>query len=266
MSHKSPLGEWLPKEHGAYGQVALPLVTAFGVAGPSTAGVLLYVAVVAGFLAHEPAAILLGQRGARVRRELDASARRWLFTWLAIAVTTGLAAVIRLEPAVRWSVAVPAIPGVLLIMAMVTGREKSWYGESSAALTFAGVSVPVTMAAGASLPVALAVAIPFALLFTTTTLAVRVVILRVRGGGQPHAAAATRRATLVTSAMSIAVMGILIVAAWLRWSVLIASIPGLVTAAVIAARPPAPARLRYLGWLLVAISVLTGIIVVSTVA
>ena len=55
----------LPKEHGAYGQIAFPLATAFVVAGVSTAGLLLAAAVVAGFLAHEPAAVLLGLRGAR---------------------------------------------------------------------------------------------------------------------------------------------------------------------------------------------------------
>lgn len=60
-----------PKEHGAYGQAAFPLLAAFGVAGPSPAGVLLAVAVAAGFLAHEPAVILLGRRGPRARREMS---------------------------------------------------------------------------------------------------------------------------------------------------------------------------------------------------
>jgi hypothetical protein len=40
--------------------------------------------------------------------------------------------------------------------------------------------------------------------------------------------------------------------------------PGLLTAAVIAVYPPAPSRLRTLGWTLVAISVLTTALVVAT--
>jgi Cu/Ag efflux pump CusA len=46
----------LPKEHGAYGQIAFPLATAFAVAGVSAAGLFLCITAVAGFLAHEPAA------------------------------------------------------------------------------------------------------------------------------------------------------------------------------------------------------------------
>jgi hypothetical protein len=76
----------LPKEHGAYGQLAFPLITALIVAGLSVAGALLTVAVVAAFLAHEPAAVVLDQRGARARRELGGSAIRWLAVALAVLV------------------------------------------------------------------------------------------------------------------------------------------------------------------------------------
>src|SRR5688572_12248058 len=49
----------LPREHGAYGQVAFPILTAFLVSDITVAGLLIAAAVVAGFLAHEPAAVLL---------------------------------------------------------------------------------------------------------------------------------------------------------------------------------------------------------------
>jgi hypothetical protein len=254
---------WLPKEHGAYGQVAFPLLTAFAVAGVSAAGLLLAGAVIAGFLAHEPALIVLGLRGVRARRELGASAMRWLRGCVAMGVGTGLAAAVVGDAATRWAMAVPAIPALLLAAAVIKGREKSWYGEAAAALAFSGVAVPVTMAAGASMDMALAVAIPFALLFTTTTLAVRVVILRVRGGGDARATAATRRATLAVSAASAVLIGVLTVAGWLASTVLIASAPGLLTAAIVAGRPPAAARLRGLGWSLVAVSTLTAVMVVA---
>jgi len=255
---------WLPKEHGAYGQVTFPLVSAFGVAGVSTAGVLLSIAVISGFLAHEPAAIVLGQRGSRAKRELDASARAWLGCCVAIGLAAGLLAAARLDHVARWSLAVPVIPAAVLIVAMVNGREKSWFGEAAAALAFAGVSVPIAMAAGASTAVGVAIAIPFALLFTTTTLAVRVVILRVRAGGDPYAAAATRRATLVVSAVATVLIGVMTATGWLPTQVLVASAPGLLTAAIVAARPPAASKLRALGWSLVAVSILTTLIVIVT--
>lgn len=261
---KASGGLW-PKEHGAYGQLAFPLATAFGVSGLSTAGVLLAIAVIAGFLAHEPAAVMLGSRGARARRELGARATRWLYGCLGTGIAAGLAAAAFIGPTDRWSLAVPAIPALLVVVAMVTGREKSWYGESAAAIAFAGVAVPITLAAGAPAQAGWEVAIPFALLFTTTTLAVRVVILRVRGGGNPVAMAATRRAVLTVSAAGAGVIGAMTMAGWLAPSVLMAVAPGLLTASIVAVRPPAAAHLRSLGWSLVGVSVITAVIVIATV-
>ena len=254
----------LPKEHGAYGQIAFPLITTLAIAGPSTAGLLLTIAVVSGFLAHEPAAIVIGLRGSRAQRELGQSAGRWLSGWLALVAAAGLAAASVIPPTARWSLMVPAIPAVLLAMAMIAGREKSWYGETAAATAFAGVAVPLTLSGGASLDVAWIVAIAFTLLFITTTLAVRVVVLRVRGGGDPAAAAATRRATLAISGGALAVIVAMTAAGWLAPALLIAAAPGLCTAAWVAVRPPAPNRLRPLGWSLVAVSTLTAVILVST--
>lgn len=255
----------LPREHGAYGQVAFPLITALVVAGASTAGLLLAVAVIAGFLAHEPAAIVLGLRGARVKRELGDAATRWLSIWLALVFGAGLATAVVIPPAARWSLAVPAIPAVLLVIAMIRGREKSWYGETAAAIAFAGVAVPLTLAAGASVEVAWTVAVPFALLFITTTWAVRVVILRVRGGGDPAASAAARRSTLAISVGALIVIVAMTMAGWLAPPLLISAAPGLLTAAIVAARPPSARRLRALGWSLVAVSTLTAVLVVATV-
>jgi YwiC-like protein len=255
----------LPKEHGAYGQVIFPLVSVFVVAGISPAGLAVSAAVVAGFLAHEPAVIVLGLRGQRARRELASAAARWLGVCLAVGLAAALTAVIIIDPAARWSLLVPSVPAVVLVGAMVSGREKSWYGETAAAFAFAGVAVPVAMAAGASADAALAVAIPFAVLFITTTLAVRVVILRVRGGGDPRAATATRRATLTIAAASAVLIAAMTRLGWLAPSMPFTSAPGLLTSALVAARPPSPARLRALGWTLVAVSTLTAVIVMMTV-
>jgi hypothetical protein len=91
-----------------------------------------------------------------------------------------------------------------------------------------------------------------------------VVVLRVRGGGEPCAAAATRRAALILSGVSTLVIGVLAMTGWLASSVLIAAAPGLLTGAIVAVRPPAATRLRSLGWSLVAVSTLTTLIVIAT--
>jgi hypothetical protein len=253
----------LPREHGAYGQIAFPLVTAFLVAGASTAGILIAVAVIAGFLAHEPALVLLGQRGPRAARELARPAGVWLACWLALSVAAGLGALVAADPAARWPLAVPAAPALLLALAAARGAEKSWHGEVCAALAFAGAAVPVVMAGGLAAATAAAVAIPFALLYVSATLAVRAVVLDVRGGGHPVSARTSRRAALALAATGLAALSALAAAALLPWSVPAAAAPGLLTAAAIAIRPPAPARLRALGWTLIAASVLTSAIVAA---
>jgi hypothetical protein len=253
----------LPQEHGAYGQITFPLVTAFAVAGLSTSGLLFTAAVVAGFLAHEPAAVLLGLRGGRSRRELHGPALRWLAACLAVAAAAGAAALLTIDPARRWSIAVPVAPALLLAWMTGRGRDKSTVGEVIAAVAFAAAAVPVTMAAGASATTAAAVAIPFVLLFSASTLAVRVVILRVRGGGDPRAAAASRRAALTLAGSATVVLAAAIARDGLPASVLVAAGPGLLTAAVVAAHPPSPTRLRTLGWALMGVSVVTAAIVIG---
>ena len=253
-----------PKEHGAYGQVAFPLVTGFAVAGLSVGGVLTAAAVLAGFIAHEPAAVLLGLRGPRARRELRRPATALLTACSVAAGIAGVAAVWAIDPRARVSMAVPAVPVLLLVFAMLRNKEKSWGGETAAAVAFATAAVPVTMAAGAGLQAALAVAIPFALLFVTSTLAVRVVILRVRAGGDLHAATATRLATIVLTAAGATVLALVSIAGFLSASVLMAAAPGLLTAGTIALRPPPPKNLRRVGWTLVAVSIVTAMVIVST--
>jgi hypothetical protein len=259
-----PAGLPWPKEHGAYGQIAFPMVAAFAVAGVSAGGLLIAGATVAGFLAHESALIVLGRRGARVKRELRGQAVLWLTCCLLAAAVAGAGALLAMPPQARPWTALPLVPAAVLVVTIVRGTEKTWYGETAAALAFSGAAVPIAIAAGLPAAISITLAIPFALLFVSTTLAVRVVILRVRGGGDVKAMSATRRATLCLSLGSTAVLALLSSAGVVPTSTLAAAAPGLLTALFVSLRPPAPFHLRRLGWALVAISVLTTVIVVST--
>ena len=253
-----------PKEHGAYGQITFPLIAAFAVAGVSAAGLAIAAATIAGFLAHEPALVVLGLRGPRATRELRRRAVVWLGSCVAACAAAGFAGLSLMHPTVRWSIAVPIVPAALLAVAARRGSEKTWYGESAAALAFSGVAVPISMAAGESVRTAVAVAIPFALVFVASTLAVRVVILRVRRGGDFTAMAVTRRAALLMTVGGAALLALASRAGILPAFVIAAAAPGLLLAAAIAVRPPAPSHLRTVGWTLVAVSILTTVIVVAT--
>jgi hypothetical protein len=253
----------LPKEHGAYGQISFPIVTALAITGVSLAPVTIALATVATFLAHEPAAIVLGLRGARARRDVGRCAVGWLLAWGVVATAAAAVAWLASPAAVRWSLLVPVVPATVLGVAMVRGRERSWYGEVSAALAFSSVAIPMVVTAGHSLEAALTIAIPFAALFATTTLAVRVVVLRVRGGGNTHATAVTRRAAFaLAGGATVGLLWVISVNA-LPASVFVAAAPGLAVTTVVAARPPRAARLRVLGWTLVAVSVLTALMTIT---
>ncbi|HXE80841.1 MAG TPA: YwiC-like family protein [Vicinamibacterales bacterium] len=252
----------LPREHGAYGQITLPLVTTFFTAGASTAGLLIAAATAAGFLAHEPAAVLVGLRGPRARRELHAPALRWFIACGVIGVTAGVTGWLLMPAHARGSVVIPLVPALALAASTLQRSEKSWHAQVATALAFSGVAVPVAMAAGASLMAGLSIAIPFAVLFVTTTLAVRVVILRVRGGGDPRAVAATRLAVIILCVVAAAALTAGVATSVLPSSVLPASAPGLLTALFVSLRPPSPAHLYKLGWTLVAVSVVTGVVIV----
>ena len=57
----------LPREHGAYGQLLLPVLTAMAMGRPTLAAVALAASAAAAFVAHEPLMVLIGRRGARAR-------------------------------------------------------------------------------------------------------------------------------------------------------------------------------------------------------
>src|SRR5688572_29450477 len=92
-SHMATTMSLFPKEHGAYGQITVPLITAFLAAGVSTTGLLIATSMLAGFLAHEPALVLIGARGARAKRDLRQRAIRWLGCTLTVGVAAAVGVV-----------------------------------------------------------------------------------------------------------------------------------------------------------------------------
>src|SRR6266542_1954987 len=119
----------LPKEHGAYGQLTLPLLTSFAVAGVSVPSLLIACAVVAAFVAHEPSAVLLGGRGPRAGREEGRRAAMLLAVAMVIVVGAGLAALSSMAVGIRGWLLLPLLPAALVGAAVAAKREKSALGE-----------------------------------------------------------------------------------------------------------------------------------------
>jgi hypothetical protein len=218
--------------------------------------------VLAFFLAHEPLLVLLGHRG---RRVLNASLARAYWSLVAMLVTATALGVLTLDataaPA-RWAFAVPILPALILLYAACTGQEKTSLGEAAASIAFATTAIPVCAAAG-SASVGVAIAIAFAVLFVDFSLAVRVVILRTRAGGNPRAVGFTRRAAFAVSVVGAILAVVAVQNGWLGWGSAAATIPGIAFASVLAAFPPPAARLRRVGWTLFGVSALTSVMLIA---
>ena len=99
----------IPHEHGAWGQLAMPLLTALAIGRPSASAFLLALGVVLAFVAHEPLLVLLGQRGRRVAEEEGPRAQRWLAGTIGLAAAAGLSGLALAPGPARAALALPAL-------------------------------------------------------------------------------------------------------------------------------------------------------------
>ncbi|MGE0815285.1 MAG: YwiC-like family protein [Vicinamibacterales bacterium] len=251
-----------PKEHGAYGQLAGPLVTALAVSGPTWPGGLAALAVVAGFLAHEPWLVLRGARGSRARREQAAAARLWLAATVGTALAAGLAAAALAPPRARWTFLAPVVPAIVVAAELARGREKSALAEAAVALALPLAAVPVATVSGRGAGPGIAVAVPFALVFVGSTFAVRAVTLAAHGAGG-RTVALSRLIALVVLLCGSAGLGWAVATGRLPAATLAAAAPGVLFATAVAWAPPPARRLRAIGWALMTVVVLAVVVLIA---
>lgn len=241
-----------PKEHGAYGQLALPLVAALALGRPTVASGLLVAGAAAAFVAHEPLLVALGLRGARARREHGTRAARLGLVCAALALGCGLAGWRLGSLAVLHASLLPLALVAALLPIVVAGRERTTAGEVLAGAAITAASVPVAVAGGASLGLALHVWAAWVVAFTASTAAVRLVIGRHKSGARaPSLVALTGVATAATAALSACS------------PVGLAAMPMVGAAWFLVVRPPHPRQLRRIGWILVACSASTAALAVA---
>jgi YwiC-like protein len=253
----------LPREHGAYSQMALPLATSLVIAGGSPAGLFITIAVVCGFLAHEPLLVLLGGRGARALKATQPRATVWFAVTVVAMVAAGAAAVRFTPVAVRWSLLLPLVPAAWVVASAFTRQEKQASTQIAVALAFALATIPICLGAGIERATAISIAFVFASVYVTGVLCVRTIVLGKRGGGNPAASRATRRALVLIVAGSALTIGVAIAGAWMRWPSLIAALPGLATAVMLAIRR-SPPPLKTVGWSLALTSAAAALILIGT--
>jgi hypothetical protein len=248
----------LPREHGAWGQLALPLVSALALGRPGAAALLLTAGIVLAFLCHEPLVVVLGQRGRRLESELSRPARRRLGTaGLAALVAGGAGLVLSPAPA-RLAVLPAVLLGAASLGLVVVRLEKTTAGELVVAFALTAAAVPVALAAGAPPRHAWAAAVVWAAAFAAATLPVRAILLHARTKG-----AIDRRPLAAAGVAAIALLALLAGArGWLPWPAAIAVLPVALAAFVVSVASVRPQRLTLVGWTIVGASTMSLLVLV----
>lgn len=239
----------MPREHGAYAQLALPMVTALASRWPSLAALSMSAAAIAVFLSHEPIGILFGMRGTRaLREERDRCVRR-LVVMAIVAIMGGIGGLFMAPPIARIAAVVPlglALPVTLLLARKL---ERSLGGELLAVAMLSTVSLPIALASGVTLKGALTATTVWIAVFGAATLLARALIRKT--DALPRWALAMIGASPVVAAVTCVAIG------FVPLGVVFALVPTCVLCVALALSPPPPKRIRMVGWSLAASSLVT---------
>jgi len=254
-----PARSLAPREHGAYGQLGVPLVSGLALGRANVAGFCLALAAVAAFLAHEPVLVLLGQRGKKAREQDGARAARRLLFLGGAAVVLGLVGFFLTSNQVRLAVAPPLLLAAAVVWFVWRKQEKTAWGEIVAAAALSGAAFPVVMAGGVEMERAALVWCVWTVAFTVATLAVRAVIARAKKLGRGPLVL-----SLAASITTGAVASLLFLFGRVTFAVPLALAPFVVLGVGVCVTPVSTKQLRRVGWTLIGASVLTLIILVAT--
>jgi hypothetical protein len=244
----------LPREYGAYAELAFPVLSAFLAGGVSRAGLGFALAVVAGFLVREPLAVLNGVRGARLAASLGAPARRAALLLVALGAIGALGGLWLAPPAARLGVLIPGAFAVGLAPALLRGRPKTLGAEVLVALALAGMILPIGLCGTMTWKAAVLATSVWAASFVLATLSVHAIKARAKpalGGAWTLWA---------TPALGLAIPGGGLVGAVLGrvpMAVGLAVVPSALVVLAATVLRPHPRQLKRLGWSLVAANVVT---------
>jgi hypothetical protein len=231
-----------PREHGAYAQLAAPLVAAFVTFGVTLASALLAVGACLAFVANEPLLVVLGHRGKRAKDTHASRAKRWLAVLAPAAAVAGIAGLV-LAPASRFAAALVGIVALVLLGFAWRKQERTFAGELVAAIALTGAAAPVAVAAGATTNHALGIWAAWAIGYALTVLAVHRVIAR-------HKRPASR-ADAIAMVAAIAIIGAVVARAlWI-------ALPLATCALVLIVVAPSARHLRPIGFILVGASLIS---------
>ena len=255
-SSSGPRTSFLPREHGAYGMLGFPLIAALSSGRPTWAALLLMLASVAAFLAHEPWLVILGERGERRRNAFAPSAMRRVAIVTALGLVAFVGGFWAAPVEVRLWLIAPLVLGGISAGLAFAGKEKTTLGETIVAIALAAWALPIALAAGVGFEGALALFAVYAAGYALLTVTMRAVIAfrkhrfalrRVSLVGAPVVAGAGFAASTGTPS-----------GAWIASALTVFC----AVSAGLAISPPHPRHLKRIGWSVIGASVLSTVLVI----
>ena len=247
-----------PREHGAYGQLGVPVVASLALGTPNVVAFGLAIGAFATFFAHEPLLVLLGQRGVKARVNDGPRAAKRLLLLGTIAVVCGCGGLFWAPTIVRFGALPPVLLGCVVGGFVWRKEEKTTLGEVVAATALSGAGFPIALAEGIDVFRAGLVWFVWTIAFCIATFSVRAVIARAKRSSPSLVIAAY----VVTIVSIVASFGLAVVDK-LPIAVPIALVPFELLGLGVLVAPVHTKHLRRVGWGLVAASLTTGGFVVA---
>ena len=253
-----PLRSLAPREHGAYGQLGVPVVASLALGTPNVAAFGLAIGAFATFFAHEPLLVLLGQRGAKARVHDGPRAAKRLLLLGTIAAVCGGGGLFWAPTIARFGALPPVLLGCVVVGFVWRKEEKTTLGEVIAAMALSGAGFPIALAEGIDVFRAGLVWFVWTIAFCIATFSVRAVIARAKRSSPSLIIAAY----VVTIVSIVASFGLAVVDK-LPIAVPIALVPFELLGLGVLVAPVHTKHLRRVGWGLVAASLTTGGFVIA---
>lgn len=175
MSRGSSL---LPREHGAYAELAFPLVTGLLIEPGEPAAWAFALSAVAWFLLHEPVAVLTGRRGRRLQDGLGPAARVRGTQLVGVGAVLGGLGFVLAPSAGRLAALIPLGLALATLPVVLRGRQKTVWAEFVIAAAFATMVLPLAVSGGTSWRFASLAALVWFLSFVLGTIAVHAIKTR----------------------------------------------------------------------------------------
>ena len=228
-----------PKEHGAYAILAIPIVTAMVVTGPTVEGLCVAVASIAGFLAHEPLLVALGHRGARAQRTTPAAQRR-LAVLLTVTVACGIIAMVVGATNLRYSLVLCCVLAITSFVLAIAGKHRTLVGQLWGIIGLSVPCVPILVAGDSPVGERMLRQVSCFCRFGATTLAVRGVI-----ASQKRQSRALHWSIIAGLSLAVAAL------TWAGFQLPIVTLPMISMSWYLLYAPPPAKHLKRVGWTLV---------------